>query len=197
MGIMTFIIISAIMTVLNIAGVAWVMFHYLPQQARSFAERQEVWHEIERTCKALISESTVQRCLVLKLTNGGGEPVPGKTYYSTAMVGEVDSVYKHKPIHYEAIQIDNEYIAMVAKARAERRVQLLVETMPYCILRTFYKSEGVQFSEAHYLCSTPDATYFMTFATYDEIHLQPSWGQILRCVNDVRRLLKKAYPNAK
>lgn len=194
---MVFIVISAIMTVLNIAGVAWVMFHYLPRQARSFAERHEVWHEIERTCKGLISESTVQRVLVLKLTNGGGEPVPGKTYYSTAMVGEVDSVYKHKPIHYDAIQIDNEYIAMVAKARVEKRVQMLVDVMPHCILKDFYRGEGVKFSEAHYLCSTPDATYFMTFASFDEIHLQPSWGAIQRGVSDVRRLLKKAYPNAK
>lgn len=198
MNLMIYIAISAALTVCNIAALAWVILRYIPRKQKTFAERQEAWHAIEGRVKQIIQESTVERCLVLKLTNGGGEPLPGRTYYATAMVGEVDHQHKRRAISYNAIQIDNEYLNMVFETRKRGRMFLLTETMPTgSMLKSFYQEEGVKFAEMHYLCSTPDATYFMSFATYDEIHLQPSWGAILRCVSDVRRTLKRAFPNAK
>lgn len=195
---MIYIAISATLTVCNIAVLAWVILRYIPRKQKSFAERQEAWHAIETRVKQVIAESTVERCLVLKLTNGGGEPLPGRTYYATAMVGEVDDHPKRRPVSYNAIQVDDNYLNMVFETRKRGRLFLMTETMPTgSMLKSFYQEEGVKFAEAHYLCSTPDATYFMSFASYDETHLQPSWGAILRCVSDVRRTLKRAFPNAK
>jgi len=198
MSIMIYIVISVSLTLCNIAALAWVILRYIPRKQKTFAERQEAWHAIEGRVKQIIADSTVQRCLVLKLTNGGGEPLPGKAYYATAMVGEVDSVHKRRPVSYNAIQVDNNYLNMVFETRKRGRMFLLTETMETgSMLKSFYQEEGVKFAETHYLCSAPDATYFMSFAAYDEIHLQPSWGAILRCVSDVRRTLKGAFPNAK
>jgi hypothetical protein len=86
---------------------------------------------------------------------------------------------------------------MVIKLKREKRVQLLVDIMPPVMLRDFYRAEEVKFADVYYLCSTPDATYFASFATYSEVHLQPAWGDMARTVSDVRKLLKRAYPNAK
>ncbi len=198
MSTMIYIVISVSLTLCNISALAWVILRYIPRNQKSFAERQEAWHAIETRVKQIIAESTVQRCLVLKLTNGGGEPLPGRTYYATAMIGEVDMTHKRKAIEYKGIEVDADYIGMVSETRKKGRVFLLTETMETgSMLKSFYQEEGVKFAETHYLCSAPDATYFMSFAAYDEIHLQPSWGAILRCVSDVRRTLKGAFPNAK
>lgn len=198
MNLMIYIAISATLTVCNIAALAWVILRYIPRKQKTFAERQEAWHAIETRVKQVIAESTVQRCLVLKLTNGGGEPLLGRTYYATAMVGEVDDHHKRRPVSYNAIQVDDNYLNMVFETRKRGRLFLLTETMETgSMLKSFYQEEGVKFAETHYLCSTPEATYFMSFASYDETHLQPSWGAILRCVSDVRRTLKRAFPNAK
>jgi hypothetical protein len=195
---MIYIAISATLTVCNVAVLAWVILRYIPRKQKSFAERQEAWHEIETRVKEVIKDSTVQRCLVIKLTNGGGEPLPGRQYYATAMIGEVEDQHKRRPVSYNAIQVDSDYLSMVFETRKKGRVFLMTDTMPAgSMLKSFYQEEGVKFAETHYLASTPDATYFMSFATFDEIHLQPSWGAILRCVSDVRRTLKRAFPNAK
>ena len=198
MSTMIFLIVSVSLTLCNIAALAWVILRYIPRKQKSFAERQEAWHEIEARVKEVIKDSTVQRCLVLKLTNGGGEPLPGRQYYATAMVGEVEDQHKRKHVNYNAVQVDASYIYIVTETRKKGRLFLTTEAMETgTMLKSFYQEEGVKFSEVHYLCSTPDATYFMSFATYDEMHLQPSWGAILRCVSDVRRTLKRAFPNAK
>ena len=198
MNLMIYIAISATLTVCNIAVLAWVILRYIPRKQKTFAERQEAWHAIEARVKQVIAESTVQRCLVLKLTNGGGEPLPGRTYYTTAMISEVDMMHHRKGIDYKGVEVDGDYLYIVEETRKKGRMFLITETMPAgSMLKSFYQDEGVKFAETHYLCSTPEATYFMSFATYDEIHLQPSWGAILRCVSDVRRTLKRAFPNAK
>lgn len=200
MNLMIYIAISAALTVCNIAVLAWVILRYIPRKQKSFAERQEAWGKIDDRVKEIIADTdtSVQRCLVLKLTNGGGEPLPGKAYYVTAMVGEVDSVHKRRQIDYKGIQVDEDYLSMVFEARKKGRVFVLTETLRAgTMLKSFYQEERVKFAEIHYLCSTPDATYFISFASYDETHLQPSWGAILRCVSEVRRTLKRAFPNAK
>ena len=195
---MIYIAISATLTAFNIAALAWVILRYIPRKQKSFAERQEAWHALEARVKQLITESTVQRCLVLKLTNGGGEPLPGRTYYTTALVGEVDMTHHRRPIEYKGVEVDLNYLHIVGETRKKGRMFLLTESMPAgTMLKSFYQDEGVKFAETHYLCSTPEATYFMSFASYEDIHLQPSWGAILRCVSDVRRTLKGAFPNAK
>jgi len=169
MSTMIYITISATLTACNIAAIAWVILRYIPRKQKSFAERQEAWHKIETRAKEVIKDSTVQRCLVLKLTNGGGEPLPGRQYYVTAMVGEVEDQHKRKHVNYNAVQVDASYIYIVTEARKNGRIFLLTESMETgTMLKSFYQEEGVKFSEVHYLRSTPDATYFMSFASYDE-----------------------------
>ena len=194
---MGYIIFSSALTLVNIVAITWVVLKYIPAQHKTFAERQEIWMQIQRLCKDLISESVVQRCMVLKLTNGGGEPLPGKKYYATALVGEVDNVQTHHPVKYDAIEVDHYYVSMVSEVKKTKRMLLLVDSMQFCMLRDFYKGEGVKFSEIHYLCSTPEATFFISYASYDEIHLQPAWGAMQIVASDIRKLLKKAYPLAK
>jgi hypothetical protein len=194
---MGYILFSFALTMLNVGAIAWVMLHYVPRRMRTFAERQEKWHEIEDACNALIATSTVERCLVLKLTNGGSEPRPGGTYYVTAMVSANEDIKKHKAVDYNKLEVDDAYVDMVVGLKKTKRVQFLVETMQFSLLRDIYKDEGIKFAEVHYLASTNDATYFCSFAAYSDIHLQPSWGAMLRTVSDIRRMLREAYPGAK
>ena len=194
---MSYVIFSLALTALNVGAIAWIMLNYVPRQLRSFAERQEIWQAVEKRCVHIVGEGVVQRALVLKLSNGGGEPTSGTTYYATAMTNVTHDTVKHHPVNYDAVEVDAAYTDMVIRLKKEKRVQLLVEIMPPVMLRDFYREEGVKFSELYYLCSTPDATYFASFATYTDVHLQPAWGDMARTVSDVRKLLKRAYPNAK
>ncbi len=197
MSIMVYILISIAITICNVAAFAYMVHRYIPRQMRTFAERQERWHEIEAACNDLIAGSTVERALVLKLTNGGGEPTVGTTYYATAMVSATENVRNHKATDYTRLEVDDAYVAMVVGLKKVRRMMLLVETMPHSLLRDIYNSEHIKFAEVHYLCSTQDATYYCSFATYSEVHLQPSWGLMLRTVSDIKGMLREAYPGAK
>lgn len=197
MGIMTYIIISVAITICNVAAFGYMVYRYVPRQMRSFAERQERWHDIEAACNDLVANSTVERALVLKLTNGGGEPTVGTTYYVTVMVSAVENMKNHKATDYTKLEVDDAYVAMVVSLKKMRRMMLLVETMQPSLLRDIYNSENIKFAEVHYLASTQDATYYCSFATYSEVHLQPSWGVMPRAVSDIKRMLKQAYPGAK
>lgn len=194
---MGYIMFSIALTALNIAAMVYLVYKYLPRQMRSFAERQEKWHEIEAVCHQLVADSTVERVLVLKLTNGGGEPIVGTTYYASVMVSAVENLKQSRPTDYTKLEVDDAYVAMVVGLKRMKRMQLLVDSMPHSLLRDIYNSEKVKFAEVHYLASTPDATYYCSFATYSEIHLQPSWGLMLKAVSDIKRLLREAYPGAK
>lgn len=197
MSIMQHILIGTLLTLANIGAIAYVVLRYVPRKMRTFSERLEHWHEIEAACNALIAGSTVERALVLKLTNGGGEPTVGTTYYATAMVSATENVRNHKATDYTRLEVDDAYVAMVVGLKKVRRMMLLVETMPHSLLRDIYNSEHIKFAEVHYLCSTQDATYYCCFATYSEVHLQPSWGLMLRTVSDIKGMLREAYPGAK
>lgn len=198
MSIMQHILIGTLLTLANVGAILYVILQYVPRKMRTFSERLERWHDIENACNALITDSTVQRALVLRLTNGGGEPLPGRTYYATVVVSAVDETRKRHATDYNKIEVDETYISMIIRLRHEKRLQILTSALPVgSLLKSLYDSEGVKFSEVHYLASTLDATYYISFATYDETHLQPSWGAIMKCVSDVRGLLRRAYPGVK
>lgn len=197
MSIMQHILIGILLSIANVGAIAYVVLRYVPRKMRSFAERQERWHDIEAACNDLVANSTVERALVLKLTNGGGEPTVGTTYYATAMVSATENVRNHKATDYTRLEVDDAYVSMVVGLKKLRRMMLLVDAMPPSLLRDIYNSEHIKFAEVHYLCSTQDATYYCSFATYSEVHLQPSWGLMLRTVSDIKGMLREAYPGAK
>lgn len=185
------------LSLVNIAAMAYIIYRYVPRQLRSFAEQQEKWQQINNLCNELIAESTVERALVLRLTNGGGEPIVGTTYYVSVMASGMQDVKTHLVPEYKKLEVDDAYVAMIVGLKKMKRMLLLVDSMPHSLLRDLYNSEKVKYAEVYYLCSTSNATYFCSFATYSEIQLQPSWGDMRRTVSEIRRLLREAYPGAK
>lgn len=197
MSTMEFLIISIALTICNVGSIAWIFLQYMPRRLKTFSERQERWRQIDAICLDVVTNTVVEKVAVFMLSNGGGEPLPGVQYYATSMVSQVSDIKEHHPPKFERIELDEDYMMMIHKLKNVKRMAFIVDQMPYGLLRYVYEGEKVSFSEVHYLCSTHEATYYMSFSTYKDKHLQPAWGEMLRAVSSIKANLKAAYSGAK
>jgi len=137
----------------------------LNQQLKAIAEVYAVMAKIEDL-------PSVDRILLLELTNGGHKPMPGSRMYAKAIWVSVHDIAQRPDIleRYDRVLVDEEYIRMVVKTQSQPAVMLKVREMPECLLKSLYISEGVIYSEVYhiYTDSKASATFIVSVATYQE-----------------------------
>ena len=122
--------------------------------------------EVYRAMERIITVTSVERFVIFKGSNGGGVPRPGQPFYASA-VHE-----KHKDEHherlvekYKRIEVDANYIQMLLETISTGRKSLDVDKMEPGLLRSIYRSEGIQHSECYFLGKTEKEVYYCTLAT--------------------------------
>ncbi len=194
MSIMTALIII-LSTVATFAVMTVVGVLFIPRLIeKSHMDKVVAWRKVTSIVRRLLAFSEVQRFLVLRLSNGGGDPFPGARLYATAIVNELDDYNKHRVRDYEQIEVDSAYIERVIRASTTKKQIIRVSAMQEEMLRDFYIGEGVKYSELYYLFSTGNETFFITAATYEAEHLEESQGDLALAISEIKNVLSKVYP---
>lgn len=194
MSMMTALIII-LSTVATFAVMTVVGVLFIPRLIeKSHMDKVVAWRKVTSIVRRLLAFSEVQRFLVLRLSNGGGDPFPGARLYATAIVNELDDYNKHRVRDYEQIEVDNAYIERVIRASTTKKQVIRVSAMQEEMLRDFYTAEGVKYSELYYLFSTGNETFFCTAASYEAEHLEESQGDLAIAISEIKNVLSKVYP---
>jgi len=181
-------------------GAVWVAYMRLTSPARMASISETIAQSValDKAAQDVIRGSSVERCLVLCTTNGGGRPRLGANLYVSAVVNQVDEAHATRWEKVEQIPLDIAYIKMLERLQLMGMVVVHTSALEdQCILRDIYETAQVQFAEIHFLTSTEEALFFCSFATFTQEHLNDARHDIRTAVNEFRVILEKVYRTKK
>lgn len=173
-------------------GVAAYLF-MRPRKAASILDHALAWTELQRICIETVKDSDVQRVMVFMLTNGGGVPRIGSKLYATAIVSVTDQLLAHKQPEYKSLEVDMNYLEMLISAMAAGKYVMMTDAMPRGMLRDIYMNEGVKYAEIIPLLQTQDAFFYMSVASFSDIHLTGAQADIRLAVSAIKQQLQKVF----
>lgn len=123
--------------------------------------------EFQEAIDRVLSDTGVQRILLMKTEDGGGKPRLGTHLYASVLY----EGYKH-PLNsvkndYQRLLVDDIYVKMLSDIGPTTSNKLLVSRMKDGILKKIYQRETIVYSEVHYIGETDDAFFYISFATTD------------------------------
>jgi len=121
--------------------------------------------DFQGTIDRVLTDTGVQRVLMMKTENGGGKPRLGTHLYASVLY----EGYKH-PLNsvkndYQRILVDDIYVKMLSDIGPSTSNKLIVSRMKDGILKKIYQRETIIYSEVHYIGETDDAFFYISFST--------------------------------
>lgn len=121
--------------------------------------------DFQETIDRVLTDTGVQRVLMMKTENGGGKPRLGTHLYASVLY----EGYKH-PLNsvkndYQRILVDDIYVKMLSDIGPSTSNKLIVSRMKDGILKKIYQRETIIYSEVHYIGETDDAFFYISFST--------------------------------
>jgi hypothetical protein len=121
--------------------------------------------DFQATIDRVLTDTGVQRVLMMKTENGGGKPRLGTHLYASVLY----EGYKH-PLNsvkddYQRILVDDIYVKMLSDIGPSTSNKLIVSRMKDGILKKIYQRETIIYSEVHYIGETDDAFFYISFST--------------------------------
>jgi len=116
--------------------------------------------------KNTISNTEVQRFLVLKLENGGGKIKPNVNLYASVIHEDYESPFESHKQEYQRLLVDKDYLNIISTIINQGYADIFTEKLEEeSMIKKLYTAEGVVYSEWYYLHSTRKAIFFCTIAT--------------------------------
>jgi hypothetical protein len=113
----------------------------------------------------ILSDTPVERLLILKAHNGGGVIKPSGNLYVSVLYEDYDQPFKSVKANYQALPVDKDYARMLLDVLNQKKVFINTETAPSTsILKSLYELEGVKSSAIYCLGQDKKAVYFCTFS---------------------------------
>jgi|DEB0MinimDraft_6_1074348.scaffolds.fasta_scaffold00348_4 hypothetical protein len=149
------------------------------QAALSFTDFIEEWGEIHAELKALVSDTCIDRFMILRAWNGSRNP-----RWMTA-------VYQYRqgsqdPVSYIHFELDDDYVSRLNHIVARGSMLFSTNGLPPSVIKDVYEAEGVKHSAWFYIASqhldkNPDcrAITYCSFATHHSESISPS--VLIRC----------------
>lgn len=122
--------------------------------------------------KSMVESPCVDRVLLIKIMNGGDMPRVGSPIYAKSIKAFSYHSWTESEIeeNYKGVRVDDEYIKMcVAVAQGDDYV-MDVESHKDCLLRDFYRAEGVVLSQVYHIFTDTDSheMYILSVASKKE-----------------------------
>lgn len=102
----------------------------------------------------IVDSTSASRVMLFRGSNGGGLPMAGSEFYVKAIhhsfsEDDVNNLVER----YTNVLIDGHYANLLRDIVTHGSVKIKVEEMPDCLLKRMYLTEGIKYSEVHYLVS--------------------------------------------
>jgi hypothetical protein len=142
---------------------------------------------------SVVQKSPVESFIVHKAENGGGLIKPGSHLYSSMIYESFRAPAQSVKEKYQRVELDGEYIQMLARLYAQGSVRVLSATMPDGIMKTAFRAEETMYSEFYYLHHDRKAFYYCSLSTkipnesFADFRVR---NDISIAINNIRNLLK-------
>lgn len=115
--------------------------------------------------KESIRDTEVERVLLFRGSNSGGEPKPGEPYYAQLIYGITESIEEDLEIakRYDKIPVDTRYYSMLKTMIMEGRYKFVTADEAPGLLKDIYETDFVKTSILYCLHMTPKNLYYVSF----------------------------------
>ncbi len=111
------------------------------------------------------------RVLLVEVSNGGNAPRAGSRIYASAVNVKCENhMSKYILERYDRVRIDDEYINMCISIQSGLVYKMQVNHHDPCLLKDFYTSEGVKYSEVYHIFTDgeDEKMFIMSIATFQD-----------------------------
>ena len=153
--------------------------------------------EFQETIDRVLSDTGIQRILMMKTENGGGKPRLGTHLYASVLYEGYKYPLNTVKNDYQRILVDDIYVKMLSDIGPSTSNKLLVTRMKDGILKKIYQRESIVYSEVHYIGETEDAFFYISFGTTDEddkfdepndrVEIEIAVSKIRRIFEDIKK----------
>lgn len=152
--------------------------------------------EIYSKCMKPVLENTpVERFMILKAENGGGNIVPGTILYITAIYEDYRPPFKKGLHKIDRWRADRVSIEMISAVCSQGSVSVIVDEMEddnksY----DFYVSEKIAQSEVYFLAQRKDKIFYCSLSTSTKVNLDTPEirNEIAMSLDRLREIFKKS-----
>lgn len=166
MGILELILTSS-GGLLIISGIGWFVRNLMSsirhakykKEQDGYVDGMRAISNVYNSMADLSMFESVDRVLLLEVSNGGHRPKPGSIMYANAINAKVNGhggTAEERVIitRYNRVQIDNNYISMCVSAQSSNSPYAFkVDSHVDCMLKDIYQSEHIEFAEIHHICT--------------------------------------------
>lgn len=115
--------------------------------------------------QSLVTNTNIDRALILRTSNGGGIPnFKSPLYLSITHEMHNESVrsIKHQ---YQNIQADRNYVELVINILEEKEIDVVVSDLKEGLLKNAYEAEGINFSKIVLLSIDTKGIYYLSMSS--------------------------------
>lgn len=185
----------------TLAGGAFGM-HFVKKlmQAKEDSTKTMQWNidnlaQLHRAMDKVLANTSADRFLILKGSNGGGVPKPGSPYFvSVIHAVRKDGDSNNLVESYQNLLVDLHYLEMLSDILLKGSVTFKVSKMPKGLLQRIYQSEGVTSSTVFSIAKSETELFFGIIATHrpDGDLLAPSEVLPIELgINEIRNVFGK------
>ena len=165
-------IITGILTFLGGSGFVKLVDYLKNRTNKKHLEKLAVnlqdLSKIYRIIEKILDQSTANRVLILRASNGGGIPKPGSEMFIkllyAATVKEDLAIYDK----YSSIKIDGQFIDMLIDIQKNGQTVKKTEDMTNSLLKRIQQSEGIKYSEIYFLTNNAHEMYYCAISSIKE-----------------------------
>lgn len=155
-------ILDSVLTFLG-GGLSIEIFKYFVEKRKSKQYNEKSLNIIEglddisniySQMEKIVDSTSASRVMLFRGSNGGGLPMAGSEFYVKAIHQALLENDEHNLVErYNNVLIDGHYANLLRDIVTHGSIKIKVEEMPDCLLKRIYITEGVKYSEVHYLVS--------------------------------------------
>lgn len=182
-------------------GVAALNYGYKMWKEKQASEKSitatyEKVISIYQAMNSVLQETSIDRFLILKTTNGGGKPVVGRPIYASVIYEDYNSPFKTVKEKYQHLHVDKEYIQMLIESESKGVCKMVVDEMPEeSLLKKIYKAEGVEYSEVYYIHQNSKEYWYCSVSTGKKLDHLPSKDALTvqLSLSKIRNIFRKVH----
>ena len=157
-------------------------------------ESQSQINQLMRKC---ISETTIDRFLILKLHNGANKLLEDgilRRYLASCLNEEFKDIHTSVKDLYQLIPVDDYYKELVKKSYNLKYYEFITENEPECDLRKIYKKEKVVQSRLYFIHSSKGTIYYCSASSYKKFDFsQDDEDTINMTISKIRESYRAYY----
>ncbi len=138
--------------------------------------------DVVRSMKRLETAGSIERVLLIEVSNGGDRLMPGSIAYANAIDIVLDDQHEDEEAkllkRYTNVRLDPDYLNMCVEAEQKGVYKFITSNESPCLLKDFYINEGIKYSEIFHIYTDvrKRCRFIMSISTHKEVRFESDGG---------------------